>query len=130
MRGVPCSFYLGSTYALTFTSQCIYIYMLYLYIYIYIYISSIQTWPAPFSVHSKPLRLGALPATQSISGRAMSEVGGEPFVALCCGAGNRISTRRIPCLSECVYILTHINMCIFIIIYIYIPNISKHIIYI
>ena len=70
---------------------------------LYIYISSIQTWPAPFSVHSKPLRLGALPATQSISGRAMSEVGGEPFVALCCGAGNRISTRGIPCLSECVY---------------------------
>ena len=50
MRGVPCSFYLGSTYALTFTSQCkdqtsqlmpehdleIYTYILYIYICIYV----------------------------------------------------------------------------------------------
>ena len=39
MRGVPCSFYLGSTYALTFTSGCIsyatqYVYTTYIYIYI------------------------------------------------------------------------------------------------
>ena len=43
MRGVPCSFYLRSTYALTFTSQstyaCIYIYVcVYIYLCIYIYV--------------------------------------------------------------------------------------------